>query len=97
MLLAIPILTLAGCKPPPLNSFWAPNIAFAGKFPDDGSSYSQGLVDGCTTQIGSAGMALQRLHPFTYDPNRAIEDREYYRGYVIGRNHCMYMIDVDPH
>ncbi len=87
---------LCACKAPESISFWTPRPAFLQGLPTDDSSYSQGVRDGCTQAVGIGGEGLTRIYGFAYDVNRGIEDREYYRGYVIGQNHCTYFNNVEP-
>lgn len=94
--LSVVLPTMLSACATDMRSFWAPRPAFLQGIPDDDSNYSQGVRDGCAQAMGSVGEGMPRIYGFAYDPNRGIEDREYYRGYVIGQNHCTYFINIEP-
>ena len=77
------------------HSMWTPKPLFL-TMPEGDDSYSIGFRDGCNTMIGAIGSAMLRNHNVAYDPNRGLQDNEYYRGYAIGRSHCTYFIDNSP-
>ena len=76
--------------------FWTPEPLWIEDLPDGDDSYCQGFRDGCNTAVGIIGSGLLRMHPFAYDINRGIEDRDYYRGQRTGYNYCTYYVDSEP-
>ncbi len=64
--------------------------------PDGDDSYSQGIRDGCHQALGTTGVGVLRSHGFAYDPNKGIQDKDYYRGYLTGHNYCTFYQDPDP-
>jgi len=64
--------------------------------PQGDDSYSRGFRDGCNISIGMIGSGLHRMDGFGYDPNRGIEDKDYYLGYRTGDFYCAYYLDSDP-
>jgi len=66
--------------------------------PDDDSSYSQGLRDGCNTALGTnaAGPMSATYADTYYDINRGITDQDYYKGRTTGFNYCTYYTDPEP-
>lgn len=70
--------------------------AFLDGLPDGDDSFSQGFRDGCNTTLGIVSFTGVRGLDFAYDVNRGIEDREYYRGYRLGSDYCVYYVDPEP-
>ena len=78
------------------HTTWTPTDIFMDNIPDGHDSYSQGFRDGCNTAYGNIGSGLLQSHAVGLDPNRGIEDQEYYLGYRMGYNYCTYYLDPDP-
>ncbi len=93
------LLWLAGCTDTYQNygkhGFWTAKPMFL-SMPEGDDSYSIGFRDGCNTMIGAIGSGFLRGHEVAYDPNRGLQDAEYYRGYAFGRSHCTYFQDSGP-
>ncbi len=77
------------------HAWYTPTFPFLRPAVDDDSSFGDGVRDGCNQSIGITGSGLLRFHDFAYDPNRGLEDPEYYAGYRLGHVNCSYYIDRD--
>ncbi|HCR86161.1 MAG TPA: hypothetical protein DIV86_05730 [Alphaproteobacteria bacterium] len=103
LVLCLAIAALAGCTNDLKENFGRPSIftmrpAALSNLPNDDSSYSQGLRDGCNTAlrvIGVGPMATSYDDSY-YDINRGITDQDYYKGRTTGFNYCTYYQDPDP-
>lgn len=75
---------------------WAsPRPLMMRNLPGGDDSYSTGFQDGCSTTI-NFGEGLVRTHPFAYNIDRGLKDKNYYAGYRAGTVYCVYFADVDP-
>ncbi len=78
------------------HSYFSGQPLFMANLPQGDDSYSQGVRDGCNTAVGQIGSGYLRSFGMAYDPNRGLEDQDYYMGYRIGNNYCTYYLDPDP-
>lgn len=99
-LILLHILCLASCADTYQNfgkhKWDTPAPLFLRGIPQGDDSYSLGFRDGCNTMMGVIGSGMLRMHEFSQDINRSIEDKDYYLGYRLGQNYCTYYIDNDP-
>jgi len=65
------------------------------EMPEHEGEYGEGFRDGCITALGTTGFGVIRNNDFKYDPNRGIENREYYQGFRMGSTACVYYMDYD--
>lgn len=73
-----------------------PRPLFMRGIPSGDDAYSQGWRDACQTFVGIVGSGMLRNQPFAYDPERGVNDKEYYKGWRDGIAYCTYYTDYDP-
>ena len=60
------------------------------------SEYIQGFRDGCNTGMGISGTGMLRFHKNEYRADAAMVSKDYYKGYRMGHNACLFYTDWNP-
>ena len=96
ILCLILLFSLSGCLVfnPDGKLSWATPQGLMVTTPEDDDDFSLGFRHGCNTALGIMGSGMLRFHGFEYDINKGIENQEYYRGYRMGTDSCVYHVDT---
>ena len=104
LVLSLAVISISSCMKNDLKKYYGRPGTFTmqppymGQMPNGDDSYSQGMRDGCNTSVPilGAGPMASMYESSYYDPNRAVEDKDYAKGFDLGFNYCSYYQDVDP-